>query len=246
MGVNAHLARMPVDQLRAIGVKWVRLDCAPKDMTAERLAPIIAHYKGFGRLWIIPNEAPDPVAIAELLISLGETDLEVFNEPEGPWSWSSGRPMEPETYGKIFAAIASAVHGRARLYGPVTGTWNEDYTRRAMKAGMRTHAIDFHGYWIPPEQLGAAMDRARKISGVRALVSEDGYPPFLGPAPYRPAGVTAGAMILRLRNALNGRSWCWYDGPATYDGGLFEWTGPDWTWFTKPTATYREVAAAKR
>src|SRR5947209_14325174 len=49
IGLNCHGEKLPLAQVKAIGVKWVRLDLAGNLCTAEMIRPLVEYYRDFGQ-----------------------------------------------------------------------------------------------------------------------------------------------------------------------------------------------------
>lgn len=239
IGLNCHGERLPLDKIKAIGIEWVRLDLS-KGLPLDQIRSLKEYYRDFGQLWIDHQETHDAVGSARLLIEAGVTDIEVYNEPEQDH-------IPPASYAKTFQAVRQAVAGRARLYGPSVGTWTaaKYYVNESIDAGMRPDALSFHGY-LPRSatELAEWVDDARKY-GLPVVVSELGFPTYLGALPYRVSMKDSiGVLYRKTRDAMSGKPWCFYDGPnpeGDNDSGLFDWDGRA---FTKPNHNYRDIVAA--
>lgn len=234
-GLNVHGELLPVGDLKAIGIKWVRGEFEDSHFTKEYVAKWRAHYKDFKQLVILMQWKQGP-AEARQLAAWGVTDLEVGNEPElAQWT---GEAWSPERYGKWFTSVRKNVDRRVRMYGPATGKWIPDYTRRALAAGMKPTAISFHGYWNTIDQLRVILLDCKRRYGFTGLVTEVGFDPdwiatFRGQYPKVKAPADS---YIEMRSKLGPLAACYYDGP----NGLFKWGGDGWN---LRTATYEEIRA---
>src|SRR5579862_1634924 len=116
IGINCHSESLPVDDLKAIGVSWVRIDVPGGPSTFGRIKPLVDHYRDFGQLWVLPQSAGDVGQAAKVLVAAGVTEIEVFNEPD-----LNG--ITPSSYVRSFRAVRQAVGASARLYGQSLCTW---------------------------------------------------------------------------------------------------------------------------
>lgn len=235
LGVNCHSQMLPVAKLKSIGVQWVRIDIEPGFETPELIQKLVKHYEDFGQLWILKQHCTDLDGFADELLRLGVSDLEFYNEPN-----LAG--ISPEEYVQSFRRMKVRLHGRARLYGPCISKWFDfnRYVDECFRLGMDPDVLSIHGYSGDPDRnLNAALD-AEKF-GYPVVVSELGYPVDLGGKPYRSiiAGRNSVAdLFLRTKKLLEGRTWCWYDGPnpPEVEGmGLFDFDGRN---FTIPTQSF--------
>lgn len=221
MGLNCHGERLPVEDIRALGFSWVRLDLPGNQYTLERLRSLVAYYRDFGQLWILPQTAPDPQETARVMADAGITEIEVFNEPD------LNRISAP-TYASVFKAIQAAVVGKVRLYGPSLCTWSSrrSYLDACLDRGVKPDVLTFHGYHQQTPQRLAQWVGEAKSYGLPVVVSELGYPYYLGDMAYRARmRDTLGDLFVKTRNALKGTPWCWYDGPnpsIRENSGIFQ------------------------
>jgi len=235
IGINCHAEMLPVDDLKAIGISWVRLDEPGPDNTYDRIKPLVDHYREFGQLWCIPQTARDPAAVARTMLAAGITEIEVFNEPD-----FGGIPAKD--YVKAFQSVRKAVGNSARLYGPELCTWEtyRYYLDDCARLGFQPDVLTFHGYHQGTAPHLAQWVNEAKSYGLPVVVSEVGFPNYLGPMAYRiKMTESLGTLFVKTRDALKGTPWCWYDGPnppGDYDCGLFD--------DGKPNRNYREVQAA--
>jgi hypothetical protein len=241
MGLNCHSEKLPLDRMRALGIRWVRLDLQ-NYMTPTIIRDLVSYYRDYGQLWIDHHLAGDVVRNAQILVSCGVTDIEVINEPE-----QNGFP--PELYAARFKAVQRAVGTSARLYGPAVGDWprNKGYIQRAIAAGARPDVLSFHGYdEEKPEDFAAWVNEAKRL-GVPVVISELAFPDYNGATPYRlRMHDTLGSLFLRTRKALQDTAWCWYDGPNPVNdnnSGLFD-QDPRTKLFSIPNQNYSALLSA--
>ncbi|HVT11387.1 MAG TPA: glycosyl hydrolase [Fimbriimonadaceae bacterium] len=239
IGLNVHSERMPIDKLKAIGIKWVRIDLG-RGMPPSAVRGLVSHYRDFGQLWTDHQEGPDPIAAAKELLDAGVTEIEVYNEPEQAH-------ISPTDYARTFQQIRAVVNGRARLYGPSIGTWDQAkrYLNDCIDAGMRPDVLTFHGYLQNNSAQLSTWAADAKGYGLPVVVSEIGYPIRLGAVPYRDKmHKSMGPLFIETRDALRDTPWCLYDGPnpaGDNDTGLFDWDGHG---FNKPNRNYDDIVAA--
>lgn len=241
MGINCHFTELPVRDLKAIGVQWVRVDLGGGPMRYESVKRVVDHYKDFGILWLIGNEDHDGVAEARLVASLGVTDIEVLNEPE----FTS---VKPSQYASFFRRVRNAVGNRVRLYGPSINTWNrgKPYLDAVLDEGIPLDGITFHPYLVVTDRVEdmSGWVRQAKSFGLPVIASEIG---FTTKDPYRASGAggsSLAGLFIRTKRALDGIPWCWYDGPnppEDNDGGLFDFV-PGGGFRTNHN--YRDIKAA--
>lgn len=240
IGLNVHSEQLPVDKIKAIGIQWVRIDLG-KGLTMSQVKALVAHYRDFGQLWTDHQQVADPVSSARMLLEAGVTDIEVYNEPEQAH-------ITPVAYAKMFQDIRKAVDGRARLYGPSIGTWDQakHYLNDCIDGGMKPDVLSFHGYIQNDAIQLAAWAADAKKYGIPVAISEIGYPDYLGTVPYRAKmHKNMGQLFVETKNALAGTPWCYYDGPnPTGDGntGLFDWKAHEG--FTQPNQNYNDIVSA--
>jgi hypothetical protein len=243
MGLNCHSEKLPLDKMRALGIRWVRIDLQAY-LTPDMIRDLVSYYHDFGQLWIDHQLAGDVVANARILVSCGVTDIEVINEPE-----QNG--YTPERYGRIFAEVQRAVGTTARLYGPAVGNWpgNKRYIDQAIAAGMRPDVLSFHGYdEEKPEDFAWWTSEAKSL-GVPVVISELAFPDYNGPTPYRlKMKDSLGSLFLRTKKTLKDVAWCWYDGPNpehNNNSGLFD-QDPRTKQFSVPNGNYSALLSALR
>jgi hypothetical protein len=246
-GVNTHGQLLPIDKLKAIGVRWVRGDVPAEQNTQETVRAFVRHYRAVGMpiLWILPQTATDPAAMASDFYHWGVTDVEVSNEPEQGIFNPLQKIWTGTQYGRWFAGISNAIGRKLRLYGPAVGSWDPVFIRDAIRSGMDAQGVTFHGYWRSPEQIEATMYECKGRFGLPAICTEVGFPANLGPTAY-PFGGNSVASFLSMRKVMGSLPWVYYDGPNANEDksvGLFEWTGSDWS---KTTATYDAILKAIR
>lgn len=240
VGLNVHSEMLPIDKIKAIGIQWVRIDLG-KGLTMSQVKALVSHYRDFGQLWTDHQQVADPVSSARMLLSAGITDIEVYNEPEQAH-------IAPAAYAKTFVDIRKAVDGRARLYGPSIGTWDQAkrYLHDCIDGGMKPDVLSFHGYIQNDSTQLAAWAANAKSYGIPVVISEIGYPDYLGAVPYRAKmHKNMGELFVETKNALRDTPWCYYDGPnPTGDGntGLFDWK--DHVGFAQPNQNYNDIVAA--
>lgn len=239
-GVNTHGMLLPINELRSIGVKWVRAEVIPRDFNRESVVKILDHYRGMPVLWILPQS--QPASDARVLESWGVTDIEVGNEPEQAVFSPTGVPWTPEQYAKWFVDVKRSAT-KARLYGPATGQWLPDFVARAKAAGMTPTAVTWHGYWKTIPQVKSVFDECQAKFGLPSICSEVGFGTSLKTRWGRgyPAIGTPSESFAIARSTMKDLAWCWYDGPNANDDktmGLFDWNGSSWS---IPTATYKNI-----
>jgi hypothetical protein len=242
VGLNVHLEKLPIADVKALGVKWVRADLGDGPYDKRAMRSTAEHYlnNGLGVLWILKNGNHSPADEARELVNIGVVDIEVLNEPK-----LAG--ISPSQYARIFREVRDAVGTRARLYGPCLSTWSAEkyYLDACFQAGVRPDVLTFHGYLQnSPAQLTQWVEEAKRY-GLPVVVSELGFPAYLGDYPYRARmSASLGDLFVRSKRAMGDTPWCWYDGPNPKENqgtGLFDWDG---TGFRKPNAGYRDVINA--
>ncbi len=225
IGLNVHAELLPVDRLKQIGIKWIRMDLDEKHWTDEWGHRLLTHYKDFGILFLVAQDWERMATQAKKLVDWGVTDIEVMNEPI---FWKPR--ISPEEYAAKFASIRQAVGGRARLYGPAQGVHDPDEKRfweASLRAGLMPDVVTIHWYaGVAPERAKAYLDDAGEY-GFPVIISETGFPQVLDGRPFRlKIGGSVGSMFLRMKRALVGETWCFYDGPndtdPARDSGLFD------------------------
>jgi len=235
IGINCHAEMLPVADLKAIGVSWVRLDEPGSNNTYDRIKPLVDYYRDFGQLWVLPQTVSDPAQVAETMVAAGATEIEVFNEP------AFGK-IPASDYVKAFQSVRKAVGSAARLYGPALCTWEtyRYYLDECARLGFQPDVLTFHGYHQQTAEHLAEWVKEARSYGLPVVVSEVGFPNYLGPMAYRVKMTDSlGTLFVKTRDALKGTPWCWYDGPnppGDYDCGLFD--------EGKPNENYRDVQAA--
>ena len=241
IGLNCHGEKLPLPEVRAIGVTWVRLDLPGNLCTPDRIQDLVNYYRDFGQLWILPHTSTDRIATAKVLMGAGITEIEVFNEPELA-------KISPADYADTFKAIRAVIGTRARLYGPTisTWTWQRDYLDACLRAGVHPDVLSFHGYHQQTPQRLASWVSEAKSYGIPVVISELGFPTYLGAMAYRTKmSDSLGTLFVKTRDAMKGvAAWCWYDGPnpaGDNDSGLFTWTERSGYY---PNHNYRDVVAA--
>ncbi len=238
-GLNCHGERLPISDLKAIGITWVRLDLPGSEYTSAKLKGLVAYYHDFGQLWILPKSVADTRRTAKLMVQAGITEIEVFNEPELD-------RIPASSYVDSFRAVRDEVGASARLYGPCICTWlQRSYLEDCVQHGLVPDAITFHGYHQQtPERLASWVGEAKSY-GLPVVVSELGFPNYLGSMAYRVRmRDSIGALFVKTRDAMKDTPWCWYDGPnpvGDYDCGLFD-GGSDTGYH--PNKNYRDVRSA--
>lgn len=240
LGINCHMELLPTSDLKAIGVKWVRLDRGNWKLDRAQIKERLDHYRDFGVLWILGKD--DPVKEARMVADLGVADIEVLNEPKL-------NSVTVRDYAAIFAAVKDAVGNRTRLYGPSLSTWTAErfYLDSALREGIKPDVLSFHAYLqTSPSQIRDWIDQA-KTYGLPVVVTEAGYPNYLGPTPYRARMTDSIAdLFMKTKDAMGDTPWCWYDGPnppGDYGTGLFDWDGAA---YRKPNANYDAILRALR
>ncbi len=239
-GLNCHAERLPLDKLRALGVKWVRLDTG--GLKLDDLPGLVDYYKDFGQMWTDHQMTHNPVGFARKLVDCGVSDIEVYNEPE-----QNG--ISPSEYAREFRAVRNAVGTRARLYGPAVGNWpgNKGYLNACLDAGMLPDVISFHGYdESRPEDFNDWVSDARRY-GVPVVITELAFPDYNGPAPYRiRMNDSLESLVVRTHSAVSATAWCFYDGPNpdnNNDNGIFDYN-PRTHRFDIPNAHYQSLLRA--
>ena len=238
-GLNTHGQLLPVDKIKAIGIRWVRGDAAPDQVTEESVKRFLKHYRGMPVLWIIQQKTPDAPKVALDLIRWGVTDLELGNEPERPEFSPDGTAWTGARYGKWFAAIRKSVSGRARLYGPATGVYLPDFNANAIRAGMKADFISWHGYGRDLAAISRVYGDVSKRFGKQSINTEVGF----GEGPNYPVKLHPADAFIAAKKLFGNRPWCYYDGPngnADKRVGLFEWDPVRGNW-EKVTETYRRI-----
>ncbi|MFI5386135.1 MAG: glycosyl hydrolase [Fimbriimonadales bacterium] len=238
IGLNCHAERLPIADIKSIGISWVRLDLQGNQYTPDKLKGLVGYYRDFGQLWILPQTARDRIETAKTMIAAGITEIEVFNEPDRT-------NITPESYAGIFQKIRAAVAGRARLYGPDVGTQSTDYLDGCIRHGAQFDVIAIHGYNQKSFPSLTNWTAGIKDYGVPVAVTELGFPTYLGKMPYRvKMRDSLGTLFLKTKNALEDTPWCWYDGPNPADdndSGMFDWV-PNRGYV--PNRNYRSIRAA--
>jgi hypothetical protein len=230
-GVNTHGQLLPVDKLRAIGIRWVRGDLPVKDVSEQSVKEFLGHYRGMPVLWILSQHSRNAPDMAKRLVRWGVTDIEVSNEPDLAAFNLERRPWSGTEYGRWFGAIRRAVGPNVRLYGPVLSGYSATFIDDAIRAGMSTVAIDVHGYNIG--NLPAFVDSVANRWKLPVIVSEIG----VESRDANPAN-----HFLAWKRAMGDRPWCWYDGPKTDWRGLFDQDSGSNRW-SRPTNVYRSIVA---
>lgn len=228
-GINCHGEKLPVKALRSIGIRWVRLDVESERLSPKLLSELVFHYKGLGQLWIIRQDCPDVDSFVNDLVALGVTDFELYNEP-------NLADVGPHEYTELFKKTKAHLRGRGYLYGPCISAWGDFvyYLQACIKLGLRPDVLSIHAYEDSPENALDAILEAEGY-GYPVVISEMGYPDSLGGTPYRtalPNQPSIPELYLESRSLLDGRTWCWYDGPNPVDNlgtGLFDFDGKNWT-----------------
>jgi hypothetical protein len=232
-GINTHGQLLPVDKLRAIGVRWVRGDLPAGEVNEHKIREFLAHYRGMPVLWILSQQTRNAPAVAQQLVKWGVSDLEIANEPDLPDFNIEKRPWSGAQYGRWFKAVRQAVGPDVRLYGPVLSGYSASFIDEALRAGMSPAAIDIHGYSIA--NLPSFVDSATNRWKLPVIVSEIG--------PHARDGNPAN-LYLAWKRAMGERPWCWYDGPKTDWRGLFDHErGNRWS---RPTPVYHSIVAGLR
>lgn len=237
-GLNTHAQLLPIAKIKAIGIKWVRGDAPPEEVTEARVKGFLRHYRGMPVLWILQQKTRNAPEMAKKLRDWGVTDLEVGNEPDEPKFSSDGRPWSAAKYGKWFASIRKAVGSSMRLYGPATASWQPDYIQQAIANGMQADGVTWHGYWKTINDLAWTAVECERRFHLPSVCSEVG---FSFDAPNYPLRAHPSDSYLDAKIKMGDLAWCYYDGPnanADKTVGLFEWNGKDWE---TTTETYRRI-----
>lgn len=228
IGLNCHSEKLPVDKLRALGIRWVRLDTG-RGLTSAQIRDLVSYYRDFGQLWIDHQLTGDPVKTARMLVDAGVQDIEVLNEPEQ-------NDVTAQQYAQKFKAIRTAVGTRARLYGPVIGVWttSKSYVDAAIDAGMSPDVLSIHGYGErAPEDFKPWIDAVKRY-GIPVVVTELA---FDGPST---TSMSLEDFIVRTNAAMGTTPWCYYDGPNPNDNrdqGIFDFN-PSTKRFDVPNSHY--------
>ena len=239
-GLNTHGQLLPVDKIKAIGIKWVRGDMPPEQLTERKVKDFVRHYQGMPILWIIQQKTPNAPSVAKDLRSWGITDLEVGNEPDVAEFSSDRRPWTAARYGRWFASIRAEVGSSMRLYGPATGVWMPDFVRGAIDNGMQADAISWHGYAKTIVDVAWTSSECERLFKLPSICSEIGF----GEGPNYPVKLHPALAFMESKRKLGNIAWCYYDGPngnADKRVGLFEWNGKNWE---TTTSTYDQIKAA--
>lgn len=229
-GVNTHSMSLPVQDLKSLGVRWVRGD-SPKASLSD-LASWQSHYKDFGLFWSLPMDSTAP-DVARELVKLGIVDIGVGNEPDGGWSFPSGVAWTPEQYAKFFVRVRAAVGKNARLYGPACSTWarSQAYTVACLEAGADPDCLDNHLYWSAIQDCPSILQKSARVYGRPTICGEVGFPKTAGGVPYPLGGDSVGSF-LKMQKAMGNLPWCFYDGCNTNSEdmtmGLFDSVNGSW------------------
>lgn len=242
-GLNTHGELLPIDKIKAIGIRWVRGDLPPQAVTEQNVKAFLRHYRGMPVLWILQQKTPNGPEVAKKLRSWGITDLEIGNEPEEAQFSDNARGWTAARYGKWFASIRSAVGTSMRLYGPSNGVYRPDYIQEAIDNGMKADAITWHGYWKTINDMAWTAVECERRFHLPSVCSEVA---LTSKAANYPLRAHPADTFMDAKTKMGDLAWCYYDGPnANPDKsvGLFDWDGKSWS---IPTDTYRRMLANVR